>query len=63
MIALTAEMNLRFEGLLDSSARCIANLHHREHGWKNAKAGVPRAKTRPRQQGAARAQQHRGSSC
>ena len=39
------ELNEQFEGLLNSAARCIANLHHREHGWKDAKAGVPRAKT------------------
>ena len=38
------ELNKRFEGLLDSTARCVANLHHREHGWKSAKAGYPRAK-------------------
>ena len=38
------ELNERFEGLLDSTARCVANLHHREHGWKSAKAGYPRAK-------------------
>jgi len=38
------ELNERFEGLLGSAARCIANLHHREHGWKSAKAGFPRAK-------------------
>ena len=38
------ELNQRFEGLLDSTARCVANLHHREHGWKSAKAGYPRAK-------------------
>ena len=38
------ELNGRFEQLLDSIARCVANLHHREHGWKNAKGGYPRAK-------------------
>ena len=36
------ELNQRFEGLLDSTARCVANLHHREHGWERAKAGVMR---------------------
>jgi hypothetical protein len=38
------ELNCRFEQFLDSIARCIANLHHREHGWKSAKGGYPRAK-------------------
>ena len=38
------ELNGRFEQLLDSIARCVANLHHREHGWKSAKGGYPRAK-------------------
>ena len=37
-------LNERFEQFLDSIARCIANLHHREHGWKSAKGGYPRAK-------------------
>ena len=39
------ELNEQFEALLNSAARCIANLHHREHGWKSAKAGYSRAKT------------------
>ena len=38
------ELNEQFEGLLNSAARCMANLHHREHGWKSAKGGYPRAK-------------------
>ena len=38
------ELNERFHKLLDKTAKCIAFLHHREHGWKNAKAGIPRAK-------------------
>ena len=27
------------------SAKAVSVLHHREHDWKDAKAGVPRAKT------------------
>jgi hypothetical protein len=38
------ELNERFHQLIDRTARCVAFLHHREHGWKNAKAGIPRAK-------------------
>ena len=39
------EINVRFQQLLDAIAEAVSVLHHREHGWKNAKAGVPRAKT------------------
>jgi hypothetical protein len=39
------EINVRFQQLLDATANTISVLHHREHGWKNAKAGFPRAKT------------------
>ena len=30
--------------LIHSTAVTVAALHHREHGWKNARAGIPRAK-------------------
>ena len=30
--------------LIDRTAQTVAYLHHREHGWKNARAGIPRAK-------------------
>ena len=39
------EINERFQQLLDATAETVSVLHHREHGWKDAKAGVPRAKT------------------
>ena len=39
------EINVRFQQLLDATAEAVSVLHHREHGWKNAKVGVPRAKT------------------
>ena len=38
------ELNTRFHELINRTAQCISFLHHREHGWKNARAGVPRAK-------------------
>ena len=38
------EINERFQQLLDATAETVAVLHHREHGWKDAKAGYPRAK-------------------
>ena len=38
------ELNARFHELINRTAQCISFLHHREHGWKNARAGVPRAK-------------------
>ena len=38
------ELNTRFHELICRIAQCISFLHHREHGWKNARAGIPRAK-------------------
>jgi hypothetical protein len=38
------EINDRFQRLIDRTAQTVAYLHHREHGWKNARAGIPRAK-------------------
>ena len=38
------ELNERFHKLIHSTAVTVAALHHREHGWKNARAGIPRAK-------------------
>ena len=38
------ELNDRFHQLIDETAKTVAYLHHREHGWKNARAGIPRAK-------------------
>ena len=30
--------------LIDELAEVVANLHHREHGWRSAKAGICRAR-------------------
>ena len=38
------ELNARFHMLIEKTAVAVARLHHREHGWKNARAGIPRAK-------------------
>ena len=38
------ELNDGFTKLCGDIARSIAFQHHREHGWKNAKAGIPRAR-------------------
>ena len=38
------ELNTRFHTLIEKTAEAVATLHHREHGWKNARAGIPRAK-------------------
>ena len=38
------ELNERFHTLIERTAVAVAALHHREHGWKNARAGIPRAK-------------------
>ena len=38
------ELNTRFHELISRTAQCISFLHHREYGWKNARAGIPRAK-------------------
>ena len=38
------ELNERFHKLIHSTAVTVAALYHREHGWKNARAGIPRAK-------------------
>ena len=38
------ELNERFHKLIHSTAVTVAALHHREHGWKNARAGITRAK-------------------
>ena len=37
------ELNERFHTLIERTAVAVAALHHREHGWKNARAGIPRA--------------------
>ena len=36
------ELDERFHKLIHSTAEAVAALHHREHGWKSAKAGIPR---------------------
>ena len=38
------EINSRFQTLIDELAEVVANLHHREHGWRSAKAGICRAR-------------------
>ena len=38
------ELNDGFTKLCGDIARSIAFQHQREHGWKNAKAGIPRAR-------------------
>ena len=38
------EVNSRFLELIDALAEVVAFQHHRVHGWKNAKAGICRAK-------------------
>ena len=38
------EINKRFQTLIDELAEVVAYLHHREHGWRNAKAGICRAR-------------------
>ena len=38
------ELDERFHKLIHSTAVTVAALYHREHGWKNARAGIPRAK-------------------
>ena len=38
------ELNGRFVELLHRIAESMAFQHHRAHGWKNAKAGICRAK-------------------
>ena len=38
------EINSRFQTLVDELAEVVAYLHHREHGWRNAKAGICRAR-------------------
>ena len=38
------ELNGRFVELLHRTAESMAFQHHRAHGWKNAKAGICRAK-------------------
>ena len=38
------EINSRFQTLIDELAEVVAYLHHREHGWRSAKAGICRAR-------------------
>ena len=38
------EVNRRFLELIDKLAEVVSFQHHRVHGWKNAKAGICRAK-------------------
>ena len=44
MFGYFGELNERFHKLIHSTAVTVAALYHREHGWKNARAGIPRAK-------------------
>ena len=38
------EVNRRFLELIDKLAEVVSFQHHRVHGWKNASAGICRAK-------------------
>ena len=38
------KINSRFQTLIDELAEVVAYLHHREHGWRSAKAGICRAR-------------------
>ena len=38
------EINARFKELIDKISKSVAFQYHREKGWKNAKAGIPRAR-------------------
>ena len=38
------EINSHFQTLVDELAGVVAYLHHREHGWRSAKAGICRAR-------------------
>ena len=38
------EINSRFQTLIDELAEVVAYVHHREHGWRSAKAGICRAR-------------------